>query len=297
MPLDPQAAAYLRQVEKLAVPPPWERSLDEMHEFYEASAPAMFGPAPELESVQDANVDGVPVRVYRPAQGDLPGMVLLHGGGWVLGSLDSHDPLCRALASRSGRALIAVGYRLSPEHPYPAAVEDAWTVTEWAAKRFSAIGVFGDSAGGQLAAATALHARDAGVALALQVLVYPVLNHAFDTPSYSEHGHGGGLTEPDMRWFWAQYVQDATRVHEPYCSPLRTPDLSGLPRTLVLTAEYDPLRDEGEAFAHRLEEAGVPVTLHRYTGLIHGFIRMAGVIDRSTDAIDEVAAHMRSALA
>jgi acetyl esterase len=192
--------------------------------------------------------------------------------------------------------VIAVEYRLAPEHPYPAAVEDAWTVTAWAAERFSPLAVAGDSAGGQLAAAVALRAREAGVTLALQVLIYPVTNHAFDTRSYREHGEGLVLTTALMRWFWARFLQDETRADEPDCSPLRAPDLAGLPPALVLTGEYDPLRDEGEAFARRLSEAGVPVRLRRYEGLIHGFIRMPAVIDRANDAIDEVAGAVASAL-
>jgi acetyl esterase len=222
--------------------------------------------------------------------------VFFHGGGWVLGSLESHDPLCRTIAARSGRTVIAVDYRLAPEHPYPASVEDAWTATTWAAKRFSPLGVAGDSAGGQLVASVAIRARGAGLPLALQVLIYPATNYAFDTPSYLEHQQGAMLTAPLMRWFWSQYLKDPARAGEPDCSPLRVPDLTGLPRTLLLTAEYDPLRDEGEAYARRLEQADVPLTWRRYEGLIHGFVRMPALITRANDAIDEVASTVRSAL-
>jgi acetyl esterase len=294
--LDPQVVAYLDQMVALGVPAPSEVPLDEARREYEERAAALFGSAPPVASVEELDVAGVPVRVYRPSPGDLPGLVYFHGGGWVIGSLESHDPLCRMLAARSGCAVIAVEYRLAPEHPYPAAVEDAWTVTAWAAERFSPLAVAGDSAGGQLAAAVALRAREAGVTLALQVLIYPVTNHAFDTRSYREHGEGLVLTTALMRWFWARYLQDETRADEPDCSPLRAPDLAGLPPALVLTGEYDPLRDEGEAFARRLSEAGVPVRLRRYEGLIHGFIRMPAVIDRANDAIDEVAGAVASAL-
>jgi acetyl esterase len=296
VPLDPQAVAYLDQLRTLAVPSAAEVPLDDARRPYEEGAAALFGSAGQVASVEDADADGVPIRVYRPSSAELPGLVYCHGGGWVLGSLDSHDPLCRTLAARSGCAVIAIDYRLAPEHPYPAAVDDAWTATAWAAERFSPLAVGGDSAGGQLAAAVALRARDAGVALALQALIYPATDFAFDTQSYRDNADGMGLTAALMRWFWTQYLQDGTRAGEPGCSPLRVPELAGLPPALVLTAEYDPLRDEGEAYARRLDEAAVRVALRRYEGQIHGFIRMPALIDRANDAIDEVADAVRSAL-
>lgn len=213
------------------------------------------------------------------------------------GGLESHDPLCRALAARSGWAVIAVGYRLAPEHPYPAAAEDAWMVTEWAAERFAPLAVAGDSAGGQLAAVAALRARDFGIRLTQQVLIYPATDYAFDTPSYRENAEGMVLTAQLMRWFWTQYVQDPRRADERDCSPLRVPDLAGVAPALVVTAEYDPLRDDGEAYARRLQNAGVPAALSRYEGQIHGFVRMPAFIDRADDAIDEVADALRAAVA
>jgi acetyl esterase len=294
--VDPQVVAYLDQLRALEVPSPWEMALNDGRRAYEESAARLFGPVDPVASVEDVDAGGVPVRVYRPDSGELPGLVYCHGGGWVVGSLASHDPLCRTLAARSGCAVIAVDYRLAPENPYPAAVEDAWTVTEWAADRFPRLAVAGDSAGGQLAASVALRDRDAGRSLALQVLIYPVTNHGFDTESYRANTEGPALTAAQMRWFWEQYVQDEARAQEPDCSPLRAPELSGLPPALVLCAEHDPLRDDGEAYARRLDQAGVPVTLRRCEGLIHGFIRMPGVIDRADEAIDEVADAVRAAL-
>jgi acetyl esterase len=296
VPLDPQVVAYLDQLQTLGVPSPWELPLEVGRRSYEEAALRMFGPAGRVASVENLDASGVPVRVYRPAVGELPGLVYCHGGGWVAGSLVSHDPLCRTLASRSGCAVIAVDYRLAPENPYPAGVEDAWTVTAWATERFSRLAVAGDSAGGQLAASVALRARDAGLSLALQVLIYPATNYGFDTQSYRDNTEGPALTAAQMRWFWAQYVQDKARADDPDCSPLRAPELAGLPPTLVLSAEYDPLRDEAEAYARRLEQAGVPVALRRYDGLIHGFIRMPAVIERANGAIDDIAAAVRSAL-
>jgi acetyl esterase len=296
MPLDPQVVAYLDQLRALDLPSPTEMPLEVARRSYDDGAAGLFGPTPSVASVDDVDAAGVPVRIYRPSSGDLPGLVYYHGGGWVVGSFDSHDPLCRTLAARSRCAVIAVDYRLAPEHPYPAAADDAWTATVWAAQRFSPLAVAGDSAGGQLAATVALRGRDAGLPLALQVLIYPATNHAFDTKSYRDNADRSTLTAAVMRWFWAQYVQDESRAGEPACSPLRVPDLAGLASALVLTAEYDPLRDDGEAYAQRLAEAGVPVALRRYDGQIHGFIRMPGLIDRADEAIDEVAGAVRSAL-
>jgi acetyl esterase len=296
MPLDPQVVSYLDQLQRLGVPSPAEAPLQDARSAYESGAAALFGPADPVHSVHDSDANGVPVRIYRPAEDDLPGLVYYHGGGWVLGSLDSHDPLCRTLAARSGCTVIAVGYRLAPEHPYPAAVEDAWTATAWAAERFVPLAIGGDSAGGQLAAAVALRARDAGLPLALQILIYPPTSYAFDTQSYRENLAEGVLTADLMRWFWTQYVPDPARAGEADCSPLRAPRLEGVARALVLTAEYDPLRDDGEAYARRLEQAGVAVTSRRYAGQIHGFVRMPALLDRAGEAIDQCASAVRAAL-
>ncbi|MGI8505604.1 MAG: alpha/beta hydrolase [Solirubrobacteraceae bacterium] len=296
MSLDPQVVAYLDQLRMLGVPSPWDVPLEDGRRSYEESTGRLFGPAARVASVEDVDASGVPVRVYRPAVGELPGLVYCHGGGWVAGSLESHDPLCRTLAARSGCAVVAVDYRLAPENPYPAAAEDAWTATAWAAQRFSPLAVAGDSAGGQLAALVTLRARDAGLALALQVLIYPAVDYGFDSQSYRDNTEGPALTAHQMRWFWSQYVQDDARADDPGCSPLRAPDLARLPPALVLSAEYDPLRDEGEAYARRLQKAGVPITLQRYEGLIHGFIRMPALIQRANGAIDHVAAAVGSAL-
>ncbi len=296
MPLDPQAAAYLERLRVLSPPPHWEIGAVAARRRRDEEAPALFGEAVPVASVEDADADGVPVRVYRPADGEPPGLVWFHGGGWVLGSLDSHDRLCRALAARSGCTVVAADYRLAPEHPYPAAGEDAWTTTLWASGKFAAVAVGGDSAGGHLAAVTALRARDRGVQLALQVLVYPVTDAGCDTQSYADYAEVPNLTAETMRWFWDQFCADERRA-EPEASVLRAPDLRDLAPALVLTAEYDVLRDEAEAYARRLLDAGVPVTLTRYDGLIHGFLSMPAAIERATDAIDEVAGAVRAALA
>jgi len=296
VPLDPQVLSYLDKLKAQRVQPPSELPIEEARRTYEEGAAALFGSAPRVAAVDDVNAAGVPVRVYRPAPGNLPGVMYCHGGGWVLGSLSSHDPLCRALSVQSGCAVIAVDYRLAPEHPYPSALEDAWAATTWAATQFEPLAVAGDSAGGQLAAAVALRARAGAVPLALQALIYPATNYSFDTPSYLENLDGMTLTAELMRWFWTQYVQDERHAEDPGCSPLRATDLSGLPRAHVLTAEYDPLRDEGEAYARLLRDSGVQVTLNRYQGQIHGFIRMPALIDKARDAIVEVSSAIRAAM-
>jgi len=243
----------------------------------------------------DADADGVPVRIYRADDRELPGLVWFHGGGWTIGSLDSHDRLCRTLAARCGCALVSADYRLAPEHPYPAAVEDAWTATLWASRRFAGLAIGGDSAGGHLAAAVALRARDRGLPLALQALVYPATDGGLDTPSFREHADVPNLTREVMHWFWDQFCPVELRA-EPEASVLRAPDLRGVASAFVLTAEYDVLRDEGEAYARRLLDAGVPVMLTRYEGQIHGFLRMPAVIERAREAIDQVAESVRTAL-
>ena len=214
----------------------------------------------------------------------------------MIGSLESHDPLCRALAARSGSTVVAVDYRLAPEHPHPAALEDAWTATTWAVREYGAVAVGGDSAGGHLAAVVALRARDRGVPLRLQALVVPVTNYAFDTSSYDENGSGFGLERATIEWFWGLYVPDRADAGDPEVSPLRAEDVSATASAVVVTAEYDPLRDEGEAYAAKLRDAGVDVDHHRVAGMLHGFLRMPGVVERANETIDHVAARVREAL-
>ena len=296
MPLSPEAVAWLAELAALEAPTYHELSPVEGRKLMDEGAPALFGEPDRIHAVEDAEVAGVPVRIYRPSDGHLPALVYLHGGGWVLGSVNSHDGLCRTLAARSACTLVSVDYRLAPEHPFPAAVDDAWAVAAWAADTFPAVAMGGDSAGGHLSAVTALRARDEGIALALQVLVYPVTDYSFDTGSYGEWGTGTNLTEESMRWFWESFIPAGVGDDDPRVSPLRTSELAGVAPALVVTAECDPLCDEGEAYARRLAEAAVPVTLSRYEGQLHGFLRMPAVFERSRDAIDEVAAAVRTAL-
>jgi acetyl esterase len=264
-------------------------------------------PAP-LDRVDDLTVPGpggeVPVRVYSSERGGLrPALLYFHGGGFVFGNLDTHDAVCRALAEESGAVVISVDYRLSPEHKFPAAVEDSYAATLWAvanAERLGIdahrIGVGGDSAGGNLATVVAMRCRDAGgPSLAFQLLLYPVTDFStFETESHREFGEAYFLTRSAMDWFMGHYLASADQKRHPEVSPLLAPDLTGLPPALVITAEFDPLRDEGEAYAQRLRMAGVPVTVRRYPGMIHGFVSMCGVLSGGREAIREAAEFTRS---
>ena len=302
--LDPQAQAYLDRMGELGIPGLGELPPEEARATQDAAAATVFGPIPEV-ACEDRTLPGpagpIPVRIYR--RGDEPAPVLLyfHGGGWVLGGLNTHHGVCATLAGQAGCVVCSVDYRLAPEHRFPAALDDAWAATTWAAEhadelggRSGALAIGGDSAGGNLAAVCALRARDAGIPLALQLLVYPVTDADFDTSSYRAFADGYFLTADSMRWFWDHYLPEGDRF-QPDASPLRADDLSGTAPALVITAGFDPLLEEGEAYARRLEEAGVPVTLSRYDGMIHGFFRMPGVIDRANDALAEAASALSEA--
>ena len=296
MPLDPQVRAWLDAGRAAGARPYEELGVEAARRVVDLNAADLFGPLEEVARAEDVELDGVPGRVYEPVEARAGALVWLHGGGWVIGSLESHDPLCRALAARSGSAVVAVDYRLAPEHPHPAALEDAWTATTWAVREFGAVAVGGDSAGGHLAAVVALRARDRGVPLRLQALVVPVTNYAFDTSSYAENGTGFGLERATIEWFWGLYVPDRADAGDPEVSPLRAEDVSATAPAVVVTAEYDPVRDEGEAYALKLRDAGVDVDHHRVAGMLHGFLRMPGVIERANETIDHVAARVREAL-
>ncbi len=265
-------------------------------------------PGDPVARIEDRRIPGpageIPLRVYAP-EGARGVLVYFHGGGWVIGSLDSHDASLRSLANAAGCTVVSVDYRLAPEHRHPAAAEDCYAATCWVAQNARSLGteterlaVGGDSAGGNLAAVTALLARERrGPRLCHQLLVYPVTDHDFERESYRDHAEGYFLGREDMRWFWNHYVPERALRDLFTASPLRAGDLSGLPPASVLTAEFDPLRDEGEAYAARLSEAGVPVRLTRYAGMIHGFFGMAAILPRGREAILEAAGELRAAFA
>lgn len=272
---------------------------------------ALIKAVPEpVAKVENRTIPGpageIPLRIYMPeGSGPFPVLVYFHGGGWVLGDLESHDGVCRVLANAARCVVASVDYRLAPEHKYPAAAEDCYAATQWVAANAASIGgdperiaVGGDSAGGNLAAVVALMARDkGGPRLRHQLLVYPVTDFSFDTPSYGQNAQGYSLGKADMEWFWRQYLPDEAAGREPYASPLRATDLSHLPPALVITAEYDPLRDEGEHYAERLRQAGVPTDLRRYDGMIHGFFAMSAGVDVARAAVNHAADALRTAFA
>ena len=309
MPLDPQAQAFLEQLAAAGDPPLHELSVAEARQVIVA----LFGTQgdPELVgAVEERTIPGaggeMPTRIYKPyGTGPFPVLVYLHGGGWVIGDLEAYDATCRALTNAAGCLVVAMEYRLAPEHKFPAAPEDCYAATCWVAANAAAIGgdprriaIGGDSAGGNLAAVVAQMARDrGGPALVYQLLVYPVTNYGYDTASYRENAEGYLLTRDAMVWFWNHYLRSAADGDNPLASPLRANDLRGLPPAMVLTAEFDPLRDEGEAYAMRLQEAGVPVTLKRYTGTIHGFFSLGAVLDQGKQAMADAAAALRTIFA
>lgn len=305
MPLDPQIAPLLAALQ--AMPPMEGMTLQELRNVY-PPPPADREPVGQVQELLVPSAgEPIPARLYRPQAMERTGLtVFFHGGGFVIGSIESHDAACRRLCKLTGAAVLSVEYRLAPEHPFPAAPDDALQAVRWAAQQAPAwrlsparLVLAGDSAGGALAAVTALRLRDeGGPRVAGQVLVYPMADyHTPPTPSYLAYESGYFLTRAAMVRFWREYLSRAEDGLHPHASPLRATDLSSLPPALVLTAEFDPLRDEGERYAHRLLDAGVPVTLRRQAGLIHGFLRMFGVSDKARDAMEYTAQWIRQAMA
>jgi acetyl esterase len=306
MPLDPQAQAVLQGVESMGLPPYETLSLEEGRTFVESLRSFMV-PTEDVASVIDTIAPGpdadVPLRIFIPAvEEEYPPVIMyFHGGGFCTGSIDLVEPICRALANRSGCAVVAVGYRLAPEHPYPAAVTDAYVATSWMAAKGPAFGVdgsrlavMGDSAGANLATVTCMIARDKSAEwdITVQVLIYPWTDLLMgNTESRREFGEGHLLTTGMLDAWTSQYLEGCEdRADEPYCSPLFMEDLTGLPPAMIVVAEYDPLRDEGIAYAARLkEDGGVYVDLRREKGMIHAFFWLGAAIDRGRQLIDELA--------
>ena len=244
----------------------------------------------------------IPLRLYRPsADAVLPVLVFFHGGGWVVGDIETHDTVCRHLANRAECAVVSVDYRLAPEHKFPAAVDDAYAATAWVADNPAVLGadparlaVGGDSAGGNLAAAVSLMARDASAPrICYQLLIYPATDAAMRHESIARFAEGYVLTRSTMRWFYEQYLRSPDDAADWRVSPLVAPDLAGLPPALVMTAGYDPLCDEGDAYAERLAGAGVPVEHRRFPGQIHGFVTNGKIIRAAEAALDEAAAALK----
>ncbi len=306
MPLDPQTVDFLKLFEELGVPP--------FSELSPAEARSWFGRPVDLETqrpvdhVKDRTIAGpcgnLDVRVFRHgSETAQPLVVFFHGGGWVLGDLDSHDETCRHLCLDVGAVVVAVDYRLAPEAQFPAAVDDCIAGLIWAVSQAADLGadpgrvaVMGDSAGGNLAAVAALEARDRGIELRHQVLLYPVTDTDFNRPSYVENAEGYLLTTPTMKWFWDHYAPEAEQRADWRAAPILA-DLAAVCPATVITAEFDPLRDEGAAYAKALEEAGVDTTYEMYPGMVHGFYGNHLLVDRARDAQLSIAATLRAALA
>jgi len=330
--LDPEIQPIVDMMEAAQGPPAHRVPIAQARAAHDRETAEMSGPGEEVAEVRDVEAPGpagpISVRLFRPLEaraagaagareastgggagreastggGALPLVAYLHGGGWVVGTIAAFDPVCRALANASGALIASIGYRLAPEHSFPAALEDARAAVRWLAANArelgadpARVGIAGDSAGGNLATVTARRLRDDGDSpLRFQALVYPVCDSALNTPSYRDDGIG--LTPESMKRYWELYL-DGADGRQPDASPLQAGDLAGLPPAFVLTVRDDVLRDEGEAYARALEAAGVPVTLSRYDGAVHGFFRWLAKAQIARRAVAETGAALRAGLA
>jgi acetyl esterase len=305
MPLDPQAKTIIDLIDSTgAFELTPETPPEQLRQLFAAMA------VPEnvaVAQVEDRRIPGpggeIPVRVYTPdADTPAPAIVYYHGGGWVIGGLDTHDGACRAFANATGAVVVSVDYRLAPEHPFPAPVDDAVAALDWVHANAGALGidadriaVAGDSAGGNLAAVVSQVARDqGGPPICFQLLIYPATDHEFDSVSMNDNAEGYFLTRDAMRWFYSHYLNDDSDGENPLVSPLRAENLAGLPPAFVITAEYDPLRDQGVAYATALQAAGTPCDSRTYDGLFHGFLSMVEWIDAGKVAFDDAVAALNA---
>jgi acetyl esterase len=293
--------------------PAWNRDIEALRRETREEALAVRGHLERVAAVDPISIAGVPARLYRPARpragvcypdGGATGNVLVwvHGGGWMHGDLDCYEGVARALANRARCAVLAVDYRLAPEHPFPAGFDDVWAAVEWSAANFGRVGVAGDSSGGNLAAAAALKARDRGIGIAIQVLVYPVLESHMNTPfkrtfrnryaSFLNQPEFGAVTFDRISYIWDAYVPEPLLRDCPYVSPLRASSLRGVAPAVIITAEHDILRQEAEQYAQRLRDENVKVAHRNYEGQIHGFFQMRGVMSDAQDAIGVAASHV-----
>jgi acetyl esterase len=312
MSLDPQARALLDAAKASGAPEMWELTPDQARAEYLRRTERVRADV-DIYRVEDRQIPGpvqpIKVRIYTPQasqeQASLPVLVWYHGGGFVIGDLDSHDSACRALANQTECLVVAVDYRLAPEHKFPGAVEDCEAALHWVAAHATELGgdpgriaVGGDSAGGNLAAVVALLAREkGGPKLCFQLLIYPCVAPEPETPSHHQFAEGYLLTRKTITWFFKQYLRSSKDTLDPRYAPLEEKDLSSLPPSLVIVAGFDPLRDEGVDYAKALIDAGNKVTLSNYEGMIHGFYLMGGMIDKANQAIEESARHLREAFA
>jgi len=307
MAIDEATAGFLTQLAESGAKPLHEMTPEEARGFT-AAMRELIGPGPDVKKSYDVQVptpddDHITVRVLVP-EGEIQALVVYyHGGGWVIGNIDEFDHLTRILANQLKAAVVNVEYRLAPEHRYPAAADDAWTAMQWASDHMTEIAgsavplvVMGDSAGGNLSAVVAQKARSAGLEVASQVLIYPVTDADLDNSSYTEPENQLLLSRESMIWFWDHYAPDPASRLNPDASPIKADDLTGLAPAIVLTAEHDPLRDEGEAYADRLREAGVPVEHRRFPGQMHAFFTMVNLLPGSADGIAYVTERLTAQL-
>ncbi|OYP34925.1 alpha/beta hydrolase [Rhodopirellula sp. MGV] len=294
MTLHPQAKAFIENIAQQGRPGWHELDVEESRELYRSLAP-LCGPRPNLQRIEELQTDnGIRLRLYCDASDPRPVIMFFHGGGWVLGDLATHDGVCRRLAKESGCAVVAVDYRLAPEIQYPGPIDDCYAATEYVYQNAeslsvdaSRLAVVGDSAGGYLASVVAIRSRDrGGPPIAQQVLIYPAVEANFDTGSYRSFAEGHGLTKATMQWFWDQFLGETDPAK---ASLLNTESLYDLPPGIVITAEYDILRDEGAAYAKRLAECGVDIDHWRIEGMLHGFVHFAGVFDPGVEVIRQLA--------
>jgi acetyl esterase len=309
--LDPDAAAVFKAFQEAGRPPYETLTPAEARASYLAARPVTHPEPPELKEVKPLSIaaphGAIPARLYKPktlrqANGLAPCLVFFHGGGWVIGDLDSHDVVCRKLADEGQLIVISVDYRLAPEHKFPAAIDDAIAATNWISDNARSLGIDasrlaigGDSAGGNLAAVVAIAARDGkGPAISGQVLIYPAIDFAMTHPSHREPETSILLTHSAIRWFSNHYLNGAADVHDWRASPVRARTLAGLPPAYVLTAGADPLRDEGDEYARQLKDAGVAVTYRHFSGQFHGFFTMGKLLQQANVAAGEISAWLKA---
>ena len=309
--LDPQLAELLQAADDAGIPPIHSFSYVDARDFYVLTSKKLAGDPPTnldiSEKIIPAPFVDIPIRIYRP-QGTLeqlmPALIYFHGGGWCIGDLESHDHVCRWLASHSGCVVISVDYRVGPEHKFPAAVEDAYMASEWIATHakelkldVNRIGIGGDSAGGNLSAVVTLLAKEqGGPQFCCQLLIYPATDMLMRFPSHALCGDGYRLTRTSIAWFINGYLRNGEDMYDQRASPLMAESHADLPPAFIMTAAFDPLKDEGEAYATKLKESGVEVKYHCYEGMVHGFIAMPGAVDMAKTALLDAAGYIKQQL-
>lgn len=300
MSLAPEIDAFLKRLDALNLPQVWQAPVDEIRRNTQGRT-ITSGPVENILEISNRFIPGptadLPIRIYRPTVAtNAPAIVYFHGGGWVLNFLDIYDASLARLANQSGATIIAVNYQKAPEHPFPIPFDDCYATLLWVVANATnlgidenRIGVAGDSAGGNLAAAVALKARDNDIALSVQILIYPATDRNFDTASYKENATGYGLSTQAMQWFWDQYLQGSHHDENPYAIPMRASSFKALAPAIIITAQYDPLLNDGERYAELLHRDGVPVLYKGYEGMIHGFFTNMAITPTAQQAIDFIA--------